>query len=120
MRTSQLHQLVKNKATETPHGVYYIHFSHSPLHLFAKELMVGTIIHIRGAFSVARFDNPGNAKALTRGTSDRTGSTFFLYMIINLLCSLLVAYGIDDIIYIVLWERMVTITTALIAANKFL
>ena len=56
MRTSQLHQLVKNKATETPHGVYYIHFSHSPLHLFAKELMVGTIIHIRGAFSVARFD----------------------------------------------------------------
>ena len=56
MGTSQLHQLVKNKATETPHGVYYIHFSHSPLHLFAKELMVGTIIHIRGAFSVARFD----------------------------------------------------------------
>ena len=53
MRTSQLHQLVKNKATETPHGVYYIHFSHSPLHLFAKELMVGTIIHIRGAFSKA-------------------------------------------------------------------
>ena len=63
MRTSQLHQLVKNKATETPHGVYYIHFSHSPLHLFAKELMVGTIIHIRGAFSVARFDLQGNAKA---------------------------------------------------------
>ena len=35
-------------------------------------------IHIRGAFSVARFDLPGNAKALTRGTSDRTGSTFFM------------------------------------------
>ena len=77
MGTSQLHQLVKNKATETPHGVYYIHFSHSPLHLFAKELMVGTIIHIRGAFSVARFDLQGNAKAFMRGTSIRTGSTFF-------------------------------------------
>ena len=42
--------------------------------------MVFYIIHIRGAFSVARFDNPGNAKALTRGTSDRTGSTFFLFV----------------------------------------
>ena len=28
-------------------------------------------IHIRGAFNVARFDNPGNAKALTRGTSNQ-------------------------------------------------
>ena len=27
--------------------------------------------HQRGAFDVARFDNLGNAKALTRGTSDR-------------------------------------------------
>ena len=26
--------------------------------------------HQRGAFDVARFDNLGNAKALTRGTSD--------------------------------------------------
>ena len=43
--------------------------------------MIGNIyIHIRGAFSVARFDLPGNAKALTRGTSDRTGSTFFLFV----------------------------------------
>ena len=29
-------------------------------------------------FDVARFDNPGNAKALTSGTSDRTGSTFLI------------------------------------------
>ena len=34
-------------------------------------------IHIRGAFSVARFDLQGNAKAFMRGTSDRIGSTFF-------------------------------------------
>ena len=98
--------------------MYYIHPSLTLVH---TNVDVGILyIHIRGAFSVARFDNPGNAKALTRGTSDRTGSTFFLCMIINILCGLLVAYGIDDIIYIVLWERMVTITTALIAANKLL
>ena len=98
--------------------MYYIHPSLTLVH---TNVGVGILyIHIRGAFSVARFDNPGNAKALTRGTSDRTGSTFFLCMIINILCGLLVAYGIDDIIYIVLWERMVTITTALIAANKLL
>lgn len=36
-------------------------------------------LHQRGAFSVARFDNPGNAKALTSGTSARTGSTLFVY-----------------------------------------
>ena len=35
---------------------------------------------IRGAFGVARFDNPGNAKALTSGTSDRLASRFYLYM----------------------------------------
>ena len=34
--------------------------------------------HLRGAFSVARFDILGNAKALTRGTSDRAGSTFYI------------------------------------------
>ena len=42
---------------------------------FAHSLQISTIIC--GAFGVARFDNPGNAKALTRGTSDRTDSTLF-------------------------------------------
>ena len=37
-------------------------------------------LHWRGAFGVARFDNPGNAKALTSGTSDRTGSTFLIFV----------------------------------------
>ena len=31
---------------------------------------------LRGAFIVARFDKLGNAKASTRGTGKRTGSTF--------------------------------------------
>ena len=37
-----------------------------------------SILHIRGAFGVARFDNPGNAKALTRGTSDEPAPRFLL------------------------------------------
>lgn len=35
-------------------------------------------MHQRGAFSVARFDNPGNAKAYKRGTSDRLAPRFFM------------------------------------------
>ena len=57
-------------------GVLYISF----IGIIYYDVDVGIqYIHIRGAFSVARFDNPGNAKALTRGTSDRTGSTFFMH-----------------------------------------
>ncbi len=33
-------------------------------------------MHRRGAFSVARFDNQGNARAFTSWTGHRTGSTF--------------------------------------------
>ena len=35
-------------------------------------------LHWRGAFGVARFDNPGNAKAFMEETGNRTGSTLFL------------------------------------------
>ena len=60
----------------TPYRVYYIQPS-----LASGNMLVGReeelYTHLRGAFSVARFDILGNAKALTRGTSDRTGSTFF-------------------------------------------
>ena len=69
-------QNVKNKATGTPYKVYYIQPS-----LASSNMLVGReeelYTHLRGAFIVARFDILGNAKALTRGTSDRTGSTFF-------------------------------------------
>ena len=34
-------------------------------------------LHWRGAFGVARFDKLGDARASTRGTSDRTGSALF-------------------------------------------
>ena len=66
-------QIVKNKATGTPHGmfIYNPHWSYVFM-TFKGKLYT----HQRGAFDVARFDNLGNAKALTRGTSDRAGSTF--------------------------------------------
>lgn len=42
-------------------------------------------IHRRGAFSVARFDNPGNAKAFTAWNEHQAGSTFFICMYESLL-----------------------------------
>ena len=51
--------------------VYSPHWLRTALPLVVKEGELYT-----QAFDVARFDNPGNAKALTSGTSDRTGSTF--------------------------------------------
>ena len=60
---------VKNKAAGTPH-LMYIYFCY--------------IFIWRGVFSVARFDWQGNAKASTRGTGDRTGSTsFFLIFMVR-------------------------------------
>ena len=46
-------------------GVSYIAIigSWSVIHTAGKPILVFYIIHIRGAFSVARFDLPGNAKA---------------------------------------------------------
>ena len=70
-------QIVKNKATGTPHGMF-IYNPHWLFVFIAERERLYT--HQRGAFDVARFDNLGNAKALTRGTSDRTGSTFFVYL----------------------------------------
>ena len=37
-------------------------------------------MHHRGAFSVARFDNQGNARAFIAWNEWQTGSTFFLYL----------------------------------------
>ena len=62
LRTSQLQQYVKNKATETPQGVYYIYPQQAMVRC-TIPVGVSIYVHRRGAFSVARFDNPGNAKA---------------------------------------------------------
>ena len=70
-------QIVKNKATGTPHGMFIYNPHWSYVFMTSKGNLY---THQRGAFDVARFDNLGNAKALTRGTSDRTGSTFFMHI----------------------------------------
>ena len=46
--------------------------------IFCLKLGGCIIWHQRGAFSVARFDNQGNAKAFMEETGNRTGSTLFL------------------------------------------
>lgn len=48
--------------------------------IFYHEFECITYFNRRVAFSVARFDNPGNAKALTRGTGDRLAPRFFVYI----------------------------------------
>ena len=40
-------------------------------------------LHWRGAFGVARFDKLGDARASTRGTSDRIGSALFSYVLVS-------------------------------------
>ena len=69
---------VKNKATGTPLGMYYI-YSPCRLIAFSNELIGGAIyLHRRGAFSVARFDRQGNAKALIAWNGQQSGSTLFV------------------------------------------
>lgn len=67
--------IVKNKATRTPlSGVKHIcpSFRWKQMH-----------IHRRGAFSVARFDYQGNAKALHRGPGTELAPRF-LFVCMNL------------------------------------
>lgn len=91
----KLYGLSKTKQRERLMGciVYSPHWLKTTLSHIAKMGELYTYI-IRGAFGVARFDNPGNAKALTRGTSDRIGSTFLIcvYSIIFII-SHIGAYG---------------------------
>ena len=43
----------------------------------ALSMMQSVYVHWRGAVGVARFDKLGDARASTRGTCDRIGSTLF-------------------------------------------
>lgn len=64
----------------TPHRVYYI----QPSLASNASVFVGRegelYTHSRGAFSIARFDNLGNAKALTSGTSSRLAPRFLFFV----------------------------------------
>ena len=55
--------------------VYSPHWLQSFHRLLSREFTI--YLHWRGAFGVARFDKLGDARASTRGTSDRIGSTLF-------------------------------------------
>ena len=81
-RTSQTHRQVKNKATGTSHGVYYILYALiGLLCVFHSEARGVTIYsHLRGAFSVARFDLSGNAKAFLSWNEQQNWlHAFYLY-----------------------------------------
>ena len=56
-------QIVKNKATGTPHGMFIYNPHWSYVFMTSKGKLY---THQRGAFGVARFDNLGNAKAFTQ------------------------------------------------------
>ena len=62
-RTSQTLRIVKNKATGTLHWVYCIPFLVRKFVLCEVMARNGLYICISVGLSVARFDNPGNAKA---------------------------------------------------------
>ena len=78
-RTSQTHRQVKNKATGTPYRVYYIQPS-----LASSNMLVGReeelYTHLRGAFSVARFDLSGNAKAFLSWNEQQDWLHAFIYI----------------------------------------
>lgn len=78
VRTSQLRtNCQKQSNVDAPNGVLYIHSSHSNFVARVGDMLY---IHLRGAFSVARFDNLGNAKAFTPWNEHQTGSTFFIFV----------------------------------------
>ena len=60
----------------TPYRVYHIQPS-----LASRNMLVGReeelYTHLRGAFSIARFDNLGNARAYESWNEHQAGSTFF-------------------------------------------
>ena len=68
--------LVKNKATGTPHEVYYIQpsLASDDSVIRCHECILYTYTGV-GLSALLVSDEQGNAKALTSGTCDRTGST---------------------------------------------
>ena len=75
LRTSQLQQYVKNKATGTPYGMYIIY----SCRWMAKNAMAGRLLYIYisvGLSALLVSTYWAMRRPLDRGTSDRTGSTF--------------------------------------------
>ena len=92
-RTSQTHRQVKNKATGTPHGVYYYIALIGSLCLFHSGSR-GIIIYIYVGLSALLVSTcRAMRRPFYRGTSSRTGSTFFIYINPELLKFLNAYYG---------------------------
>ena len=76
--------------------------------------------HRRGAFSVARFDNQGNARALLRGTSIRLAPRFFVCMYESLLTGFVNLGPIDEkrflIQYIIMKKQFFLIVATMLAS----
>ena len=67
-----------NKVKSKCCGIKVIYSSYWLRTFYSSLSRVHSIyLHWRGAFGVARFDKLGDARASTRGTSDRTGSALF-------------------------------------------
>ena len=71
----------KTKQCRTPHEVYYIQLSLASDDSIVRcqECFLYTYTGV-GLSALLVSDEQGNAKTLTSGTSDRTGSTFFVYI----------------------------------------
>lgn len=81
-RTSQPHRQVKNKATGTPHGVYYMQPSFDS-DLFIRQVLTLWLIiylHRRGAFGVARFRLVGQCEGLSTVERAISLAPRFLFM----------------------------------------
>ena len=86
IRISQIQRQVKNKATRTSHGgVLYTALIGFNRFIGCRQRVFFIYLHWRGAFGVARFDKLGDARASTRGASDRRDSTSFSYVFLTII-----------------------------------
>ena len=68
----------KTKQRERPKGCIIFMHLHAIIHHLVDDALSRIIyLHRRGAFSVARFDLQGNAKAYRAWNGQMTGSTLF-------------------------------------------
>ena len=81
-RNLAVHDTICQKQSNAERLMRCIIYSSHWLRTFYRSLsrVHSIYLHWRGAFGIARFDNLGDARASTRGTSDRTGSALFSYV----------------------------------------
>ena len=79
-------QFVKNKVMQNVScGVLYTALIGFDRFFGCCQRVFFIYLHWRGAFGVARFDKLGDARASTRGASDRRDSTSFSYVFLTII-----------------------------------